>query len=71
MHEGHHGILEDKKGHHDHKHAHGHDHKHGHGDHHHGPPAKAGPLGEGAWMKLVAGGVVAALVIGFLVWKLM
>lgn len=78
MHEGHHGILEDpktkkqpKKGdahHHGHDHDHHHDHDHDH-DHPHPHPKPVKQAGGDMWMKLLAGGVVALLVIGFLIWK--
>lgn len=65
MHEGHHGILGDRKqekqGQHGHSHGHGPDKHH---DHTHGKP------GPGLWTKVVAGVVVAGLVIGFVVWRL-
>lgn len=67
MHEGHHhGILDkakpQKKGT-AHSHAHGHDHDHDHGHAH--------EQKNNQWMKLVAGGIVAVIVVSFVIWKLL
>ncbi|MFM9329055.1 hypothetical protein [Paenibacillus mesotrionivorans] len=80
MHEGDHGILDQvkhkkgqhspKNGHdhgHDHKHDHDHDHDHKHPHHDHKKVSKEDNT---KVMKVVAGIIVAVLIIGFAVWKM-
>ncbi|MDR7418207.1 MAG: hypothetical protein QN178_04775 [Armatimonadota bacterium] len=59
MHEGDHNILDDE---HDHHHPHGHDRKHGH-DHTHAPEKPKTNA------RLIAGVIVAAAVLLFIIWR--
>lgn len=59
MHEGHHGILDSVEQ--DHDHAHDHNHPHEHGQ----PEAKKGNNS----VQIIAGVIVAALIVIFIVWK--
>ncbi|KAF0196165.1 MAG: hypothetical protein FD169_1033 [Bacillota bacterium] len=60
MHEGHHGILDKKKP------QKGTAHDHAHHDHSHSQQEKHIKL-----MKMLAGGIVAVMVLVFVIWKLM
>jgi hypothetical protein len=60
MHEGDHNILGDEHAHHDHKHP----HEHGH-DHMHPHPEAQRPTPS----RMLAGIIVAAAVVAFLLWR--
>ena len=73
MHEGDHGIIDDtqkefesKFGHSDHKHDHSHDHEHEHKHHH--ASTNTG-IGKDLIIKVIAGIIIAALVVIFIKYK--